>query len=223
MGKNNGIIIYDLDIYSNRISFFSDSRERIGSLFGLILTLINILASLIIFGVYLFEIFQRKDLKVYDSNKFSDNTPFININSSNLYFAFGLEDRNSSNRFVDPSIYYPEALFLERVKKEGGEFEFYNGSIKGTVKEIVDNKKLLLNWKFSNWSVPADIQMTFKEKAGNESQITILIKNCPNRDANNQTIERNGVINGFKQQIFEKIQMFMGYPLNKDDESSDED
>ena len=65
--------------------------------------------------------------------------------------------------------------------------------------------------------------MTFKEKAGNESQITILIKNCPNRDANNQTIERNGVINGFKQQIFEKIQMFMGYPLNKDDESSDED
>ena len=39
----------------------------------------------------------------------------------------------------------------------------------------------------------------------------------------NQTIERNGVINGFKQQIFEKIQMFMGYPLNKDDESSDED
>ena len=123
MGKNNGIIIYDLDIYSNRISFFYDSRERIGSLFGLILTLINILASLIIFGVYLFEIFQRKDLKVYDSNKFSDNTPFININSSNLYFAFGLEDRNSSNRFVDPSIYYPEALFLERVKKEGGEFE----------------------------------------------------------------------------------------------------
>ena len=108
-------------------------------------------------------------------------------------------------------------------KKVGGEFEFYNGSIKGTVKEIIENKKLLLSWKFSNWSVAADIQMTFKEKSGNESQITILIKNCHNRDANNQTIERNGVINGFKQQIFEKIQMFMGYPLNKDDESSDED
>ena len=123
MGKNSGIIIYDLDIYSNRISFFSDSRERIGSLFGLILTLINILASLVIFGVYLIETIQRKVLKVYDSNIFSDNTPFININSSNLYFAFGLEDRISSNRFVDPSIYYPEALFLEREKIEGGEFK----------------------------------------------------------------------------------------------------
>ena len=123
MSKNSGIKIYDLDIYSNRISFFSDSRERIGSLFGLILTLINILASLIIFGVYLIETIQRKDLKVYDSNTFSKDTPFININSSNLYFAFGLEDRVSSNRFIDPSIYYPEALFLEREKIEGGEFK----------------------------------------------------------------------------------------------------
>jgi activator of HSP90 ATPase len=108
-------------------------------------------------------------------------------------------------------------------KKVDGEFFFYNGSIKGKVKEINENKKLLLNWKFSNWKEAADILFNFKEKSGNESQITIIIKNCPNRDSNNQTIERNNIINGFKEQIFEKIQMFLGYPLNKDDDSSDED
>ena len=108
-------------------------------------------------------------------------------------------------------------------KKVGGKFEMYKGSITGTVVELEENKLLILNWKFSNWKEPADIKMTIKPKEGNESQITILIKECPNRDANNQTIERKNIIEGFKQQIFEKIQMFIGYPLNKDDESSDED
>jgi activator of HSP90 ATPase len=108
-------------------------------------------------------------------------------------------------------------------KKVGGSFEMYNGSITGKVVELQENKLLILNWKFSNWKEPTDIKMTIKPKEGNESQITILIKECPNRDANNQTIERKNIIEGFKQQIFEKIQMFIGYPLNKDDESSDED
>ena len=75
-------------------------------------------------------------------------------------------------------------------KKVGGSFEMYNGSITGKVVELQENKLLILNWKFSNWKEPADIKMTIKPKEGNESQITILIKECPNRDANNLTIER---------------------------------
>ena len=61
--------------------------------------------------------------------------------------------------------------------------------------------------------------MTFKPEEGNETRITLLIKDCPNGDASGQIIEKRTVEEGFKQQIFNKIEMFVGYPMNKDDES----
>lgn len=201
MGKNNGIIIFDLDMYSNRISFFSDSRERIGSALGLILTLINILASLVIFGVYLLGTLQRKELKVYDSNKLSDKTPFININTSNLYFAFGLEDRISSNRFVDPSIYYPEALFLERVKKEGGEFEtilrqeLKFGRCK--IEKFGENyRQLFGNIEINNSYCLDDFNLTLAGgyKYDKMSYIRIKIAPCVNNTKRNVTCKPKEVI-----------------------------
>ena len=104
-------------------------------------------------------------------------------------------------------------------KKIGGAVEYYDGSIKGKVEVLEENKKLVLTWLPSNWKQSAHVQMTFKSKDGNETQITILIKDCPNRDASGQTIEKKTVEEGFKQQIFNKIEMFVGYPMNRDDES----
>ena len=123
MRKNNGIIIYDLDMYSNRIGFFSNNRERIGSNFGLFLTLIYILASLVIFIIYSIDTIGRKEMRVYDSNVYSNTTPSIEINSNDVNFAFGLEDPISSNKYIDPSIYYPEIVFIDRIKNEDGEFK----------------------------------------------------------------------------------------------------
>ena len=104
-------------------------------------------------------------------------------------------------------------------KKIGGVIELYDGSIKGKIVELEENKKIIMTWLPSNWKQEAHVQMTFKPKEGNETQITILIKDCPNRDASGQIIEKKTVEEGFKQQIFNKIEMFVGYPMNKDDES----
>ena len=59
----------------------------------------------------------------------------------------------------------------------------------------------------------------WKPKEVNETQITLLIKDYPNRDAFGQIIEKRTIEEGFKQQIIKKIEMFVGYPMNKDDES----
>ena len=123
MRRNEGISFLDFDIYSNRISFFSNNRERIGSYFGLILTIIYFIVFIILIVIYSLDAVKRTDIRVYDSTSFSSQTPFINIDSSLINFAFGLEDRISSNRFIDPSIYYPEILYLERIKLPGGEFQ----------------------------------------------------------------------------------------------------
>ena len=99
----------------------------------------------------------------------------------------------------------------------------YNGSISGTIEELKENKKIILNWKFSNWPKTSLVIMNIKEKEGNECQLTIVIKDCPERDVLGHTIDFDNVKSGFKTQIFEKIETFCGFPINKDDDSSDED
>jgi hypothetical protein len=51
------------DIYSKRISFFFNNKEKIGTYFGLFLTILYILLSLILFITYLFLILIEKVLK----------------------------------------------------------------------------------------------------------------------------------------------------------------
>ena len=117
----NGYSLLNYDIYSNRIGFFFNKREKIGSYYGLFLTTAYILTSLVLFFILLIKTLQRKDIKVYDSTVFSQDIPIIDINPDLIYFAFGLEDPTTSNRFVDETIYYAKIVFFDR-KKENGEF-----------------------------------------------------------------------------------------------------
>ena len=107
-------------------------------------------------------------------------------------------------------------------KKKDGELSLYDGSIKGKIIDFEQDKKLNLLWHPSNWNQDAHIEFKFKPKDGNETLISIFIKDCPNRDSSGQIVEKRTVVEGFKQQIFNRIQMFMGYPINKDDEEDDD-
>ena len=62
---------------------------------------------------------QRKEMKVFESTKYSEETPFLNVTPSTIYLAFGIEDSYSSSRFIDETIYYPQILYIDRVKKDG--------------------------------------------------------------------------------------------------------
>ena len=47
MFNRNGINIFDFDLYSKRISFFFEKRDKIGTVFGLLLTFIYIILTLV--------------------------------------------------------------------------------------------------------------------------------------------------------------------------------
>ena len=107
------------DMYSKRASFFYNNQERIVSHFGFILTLIYIIVSLIIFFYNVSITIKRKDIKVYDSSMYAQEIPSIKLDSNNLYFAFGIEDPITNSRFIDETIYYPQILFIDRIKVNG--------------------------------------------------------------------------------------------------------
>jgi len=107
------------DIYSKRIGFFYNNHDKIGSYFGLFLTALYILITLILFLFLLIRTIQRKEMKVYDSTIYSKEIPIININTSLIYFAFGLEDPITANRFVDETIYSVKIAYFDRIKING--------------------------------------------------------------------------------------------------------
>ena len=123
------------DIYSKQIGFFFNKKDRIGTNFGLALTIIYIIVSLLLLIIYSVYTIKRINMKVYDSTTYPQDVPTLNISPKTLYFAFGLEDPNTSNRFIDQSIYYPKILFIDRVKVNG---------------EFITTKKLELDYEPCN-------------------------------------------------------------------------
>ena len=111
--------IYDFDIYSKRISFFYDKRDKVGTVFGLILTFLYAVITLVLFLYYLIKIVKRSDVKSHELTLYSQGLPSININPNLFYFAFGLENPLTLSRYINESIYYPKVYFIKQEKENG--------------------------------------------------------------------------------------------------------
>ena len=109
----------DFDIYSRRISFFYQNKEKIGSLLGFILTVLYAIISIIIFLFYFIKTIKREEVTASDSTIYPITNPSIKINKDIFYMAFGLEHPTKLNRYIDERIYYPEVVFVERTKENG--------------------------------------------------------------------------------------------------------
>ena len=113
---NKTIDHLDFDMYSNRTSFFFKKKEKIGSYFGLFLTIVYIIASISLLVYQIILAIQRRELKVYDTTIHAKDMPSITVDANQLYFAFALEDPLTSNRFIDNSIYVPKIVFIDKLK-----------------------------------------------------------------------------------------------------------
>ncbi len=118
------------DMFSKRTSFFFNNQEKMGSYLGLFLTVLYIFFLLLLFIYSLILTVKRKEIRVYDSSMYSQKMPTITINSNNLYFAFGVEHPLTNLRFIDETIYYPQILFIDRIKE--------NGEFKTITKKVLD-------------------------------------------------------------------------------------
>ena len=110
------INIPNFDMYSKRTSFFFNNHEKISSIFGYFLTFVYICASLVLFFYQIIIAIKKKELKVYDTTIYAQEMPILDVDSKQLYFAFGLEDPLTSSRFVDESIYTPKIVFVDKLK-----------------------------------------------------------------------------------------------------------
>lgn len=107
---------FNFDMYARSPNFYFKNHDRINTCFGTLLTLVYIIVSLTLFIYHSIITIQRKNFKVHDSTIYGQEMPFIDLNSNILYFAFGLEDPITMNRFIDDSIYIPKIVFVDKAK-----------------------------------------------------------------------------------------------------------
>ena len=204
---NNNLV--NFDIYSKRISFFFNNNEKIGTIFGFIYTIMYILISLAIFINYLVYAVKRKNAKIYDSTAYSKNIPEININPNILYFAFGLENPKTSNRFIDESIYYPRIFFLEKIKVNGQfittekkelEYEICKEENFGEdYKNLLDKRELNNSYCLKDYNLTLSGGYTYNQM----TNIIILIYPCKNNTGNNRQCKSQEIIDSYiKRGIF---------------------
>ena len=107
----------DLDMYSKRIGLFYQSKDKISSKLGILLTIIYIFASLGLFIFYTSQTIQRTSINVHDPTMYLKESSHLNIEPNMFYFAFGVENPQTSARFIDETIYYPKVTFIEKIKE----------------------------------------------------------------------------------------------------------
>jgi len=201
------------DIYSKRISFFFNNNEKIGTYFGFFLTILYILLSLILFFTYLFLIIKRKSAQVYDSIEYSNDTPFIEINPTLFYFAFGLNNPFTNKRFIDESIYYPKIIFLEQnsidrefnlTKEKELEYEICQEKYFGE-----EFKHIFTDGELNNSYCLKDFNLTLigGYKYNKMSNIRIILYPCKNSTENNNACKPQEVIDSYLNKGYFSILM----------------
>ena len=181
----------DFDIYSRRISFFYQSKEKIGSVFGFILTILYAITSLILFLIYFIRTIKRTDMTASDSTIYPIDIPKIGINKELFYFAFGLEHPTTFQRFIDERIYYPEVVYIERIKESGGFSKRSETALKlercNKLKFGEKYQYLLKNEELNNSYCLQDFNLTLSGgfKYDEMAYIKISIYPCVNNSKNN--------------------------------------
>lgn len=191
----------DFDIYSKRISFFYKNKEKLGSIFGFILTILYAITSLIIFLNYLSKTIKREEVTLSDSIIYPTTIPSIDINNDIFNLAFGLENLTNLKRFTDESIYYPKVFYIEKIK-ENGEFEII--SQKELNFEICQYNKIEKEYQYlfeniNNSYCLKDFNLTLRGgfKFNKMSFIQINIYPCVNTSENGNHCKPQNIIDKY--------------------------
>ena len=209
--KYNGIRMnyLDFDIYSKTIGFFYNDKEKLGTIFGFILTIIYILISLFLFIFYTISTNKKSNIKVHDSVLYQKEVPEMNINSDTFYFAFGVENYLTGyTRFIDETIYYPKVFYVKKIK-EGSIFKEIEEKPLAVERCISDKfgkdyQHLIVKEEINNSYCINNFNLTLSGnfKYDKLSYIKINIYPCVNTTENNNHCKSRNIIDSFLSRTF---------------------
>ena len=192
--------ISDFDKFSNRIGFYFNEKEKIGTFFGFILTLLYISFSLILFLIFIIITINHRNIIVYNSTLYSNDMPSIDINEKLINFAFGLANPETNIRFIDETIYTPKIIFYKQSKKNGkfqtdeiNELDYENCKMEyfgDNYKTFFINNELNNSYCLKNYSLSLLGGINYDKM----SYISIKLYPCINNTKNNNHCKSQEII-----------------------------
>ena len=196
----NLIDLDDFDMYSQKIGFFYNRKDKISSSFGIFLTIIYIIASLGLFIFYITKTIKRTTINVHDSTMYLKEFSEIYIDPNLFYFAFGIENPETGTRFIDETIYYVKVTYFEQIK-EGSTLKTIEErelEIERCKQEKFGEKyqSLLVEGELNNSYCISNINLTISRgsKLDRLSYIKVGIYPCVNNTENNNHCKSREVI-----------------------------
>ena len=201
--KNLKLRYLDFDIYSRRISFYYKNKEKMGSTFGFFLTILYAIASIILFLIYFIKTIKREEITASDFTLYPSEIPSIELNNDLFYFAFGLEHPTKLIRYIDETVYYPEVLYIDKIKRNGELKEISQKKLNiercNIQKFGTKYQKLIENSNLNNSYCLDSFNLTLigSSKYEKMSYIKINIYPCVNNSENNNHCKPKNIIDTY--------------------------
>ena len=113
----------EIDFYGKQPEFYFKGNSKKVTCIGRIFTFIYIFIYIVFFIYKLFRMYRRIDITFYDSYSDKGEIPSINITNENFYIAFSVFNGSAGDPFIDESIYYPVAYYIDNEVEEILELE----------------------------------------------------------------------------------------------------
>ena len=110
--------IKEIDFYGKQPEFYYKGKPKKVTWIGRIFTIIYIIIYLIFFVFKLYRMSKRIDITFFDTYSDEENVPSINVTNENFYVAFTIFDGSTGQPFIDETIYYALAYFIDDETKE---------------------------------------------------------------------------------------------------------
>eukprot|EP00300_Choanocystis_sp_HF-7_P000312 c10257_g1_i2.p1 GENE.c10257_g1_i2~~c10257_g1_i2.p1 ORF type:complete len:356 (+),score=89.98 c10257_g1_i2:138-1070(+) len=94
--------------------------------------------------------------------------------------------------------------------REGGDYELFNGSIRGKYVEIVPNEKIVMTWWMGGWEEGCESRVNITLSGSNPTTLKLVHDNIPSRDSYGSEV-RAQVERGWHSNFFTRMRAAFGW------------
>ena len=119
---------------------------------------------------------------------------------------FGVPPSALYNAFLDKGDMIKLTMSPAEVDpKVGGVYELFGGSVRGEIKELKKNEKIVMSWKFGDWKEDSTVTIDFEDCGDDITDVKVKHSGIPDDD--------NRCLDGWKEKLLGRIAKQWMFPL----------
>lgn len=120
--------------------------------------------------------------------------------------TFGVPPHVLYNAFLDKGEMIKLTMSPAEIDpKVGGVYELFGGSVRGQIKELSKDQKIVTSWRFGDWKEDSTVTITFEDLGDDVTEIKVTHSGIPDDDIRCES--------GWKEKLLGRIAKQWMFPL----------